>query len=235
MADLFRSGIKAGIKTGTEYASAAVDHAVVRLAMIGGMSHIYDKWSQKKTALRGGVIVQGLLSLASGIDRVTRAFGVLAALLVAAACLISALNALSRYAFDLSSNAFLEIQWQMFAGIFLLGSAHVLRLNEHVRVDLVYGALSARKKLWVDVFGFTVFFFPLCVIMLEMGIPWAWGSFVAGETSANAGGLPVWPVKALLPLGFTLLLMQGIAEFIRRIAALRGVIELDMSYEKPEQ
>ncbi|MGL4321176.1 MAG: TRAP transporter small permease subunit [Paracoccaceae bacterium] len=165
----------------------------------------------------------------------TRAFGVLAAVLVAVSCLISALNALSRYALDVSSNAFLEIQWQMFAGVFLLGSAHVLRLNEHVRVDLFYGSLSTRNKLWVDVFGFTVFFFPLCFIMLEMAFPWAWSSFVARETSANAGGLPVWPVKAILPLGFTLLLLQGIAEFIRRVAALRGVIELDMSYEKPEQ
>lgn len=179
--------------------------------------------------------MQGLLSLASGIDRLTRAFGALAAVLVAVACLVSALNALSRYMFDLSSNAFLEIQWQMFAGIFLLGSAHVLRLNEHVRVDLIYGGLSARKKLWVDVFGFVAFFFPLCVIMLEMSFPWAWSSFVAGERSANAGGLPVWPVKALLPLGFSLLFLQGIAEFIRRVAALRGMIELNVEYKVPDQ
>lgn len=179
--------------------------------------------------------MQGLLSLASGIDRVTRFFGVIAAVLVAVACAISALNALSRYALDMSSNAFLEIQWQMFAGMFLLGGAHVLRLNEHVRVDLVYGSLSARGKLWVDVFGYVVFFFPLCFIMLEMGFPWAYGSFAAGEMSANAGGLPVWPVKALLPLGFTLLLLQGIAELIRRIAALRGDIVLDVAYEKPVQ
>lgn len=179
--------------------------------------------------------MQGLLSLASGIDRVTRAFGVVAAVLVAVACLVSALNALSRYAFDASSNAFLEIQWQMFAGIFLLGSAHVLRLNEHVRVDLIYGSISARGKLWVDVFGFLVFFFPLCFIMLEMSFPWAYNSFLQGEMSANAGGLPVWPVKALLPLGFVLLLLQGIAELIRRVAALRGVIELNVEYEKPVQ
>lgn len=199
------------------------------------MSHSFFKRSRKTAALRGGVIVQGLLSLASGIDRVTKAFGVLAAVLVALSCLISALNALSRYALDISSNAFLEIQWQMFAGVFLLGAAHVLRLNEHVRVDLIYGGLSARKKLWVDVFGFLAFFFPLCVIMLEMSIPWAWGSFVAREHSANAGGLPVWPAKAILPLGFALLFLQGIAEFIRRVAALRGVIELDVDYKAPDQ
>ena len=179
--------------------------------------------------------MQGLLSLASGIDRLSRFFGAIAAILVAVACLVSALNALSRYAFDISSNAFLEIQWQMFAGVFLLGSAHVLRLNEHVRVDLIYGGLSARNKLWVDVVGFLAFFFPLCIIMLEMAFPWAWSSFVAGETSANAGGLPVWPVKFLLPIGFTLLFLQGIAEFIRRVAALRGVIELNVEYKAPEQ
>jgi TRAP-type mannitol/chloroaromatic compound transport system permease small subunit len=198
--------------------------------------------------------LQGLLKLASGIDRVTRFFGIVAALLVAVSCLISALNALSRYALDVSSNAFLEIQWQMFAGMFLLGSAHVLRLNEHVRVDLFYGGMSDRNKLWVDVFGFIVFFFPLCFIMLDMGFPWAvasmptvdfsliWKTILGidlpwfsvsvsgGETSANAGGLPVWPAKLLLPLGYLLLTIQGVAELIRRIAALLGV-----SYEKPVQ
>jgi len=179
--------------------------------------------------------VQGLLTLASGIDRINRIFGILAAFMVAAACAISAGSALSRYAFDLSSNAFLEIQWQMFAATFLLGAPYVLQLNEHVRVDLIYGALGARKKLWVDVFGYLFFFFPVCFIMLEMSGPWAWHSVVEGEISANAGGLPIWPAKLLLPLGFALLTLQGIAEFIRRVAALRGDIALDLSYEKPVQ
>ena len=179
--------------------------------------------------------MQGLLSLASGIDRVTRFFGVIAALLVAISCAISALNAMSRYALDISSNAFLEIQWQMFAGMFLLGSAHVLKLNEHVRVDLIYGGLSARRKLWVDVFGFVVFFFPVCILMLDMSIPWALTSMREGEISANAGGLPVWPVKLVLPLGFALLTLQGVAELIRRMAALRGEIAFDPTYEKPVQ
>lgn len=179
--------------------------------------------------------MQGLLTLASGIDRITRFFGILAAVLVAMACAISAGNALSRYAFDASSNAFLEIQWQLFAATFLLGTAHVLRLNEHVRVDLFYGSLSDRAKLWVDVFGYVVFFFPVCFIMLEMAFPWAWHSYLQGEMSANAGGLPVWPAKLLLPFGFVLLTLQGVAEFIRRIAALRGEIALDVRYEKPVQ
>lgn len=169
------------------------------------------------------------------IDRLSRFFGIIAAVLVAASCTISAGNALSRYLFDLSSNAFLEIQWQMFAGTFLLGAPHVLKLNEHVRVDLIYGALGQRKKLWVDVFGYLVFFFPVMFIMLEMAWPWAWAAFRAGEMSANAGGLPVWPAKLLLPIGFSLLTLQGLAEFIRRVAALRGDFALDMSYEKPVQ
>jgi TRAP-type mannitol/chloroaromatic compound transport system permease small subunit len=179
--------------------------------------------------------LQGLLALASGIDRISRFFGIVAALVVALACLISAGNALSRYLFDISSNAFLEIQWQLFAATFLLGAAYVLKLNEHVRVDLFYGSLSARGKLWVDVFGYVFFFFPLCFIMLEMAFPWAWHSYLDGEISANAGGLPVWPAKFLLPFGFVLLTLQGIAEFIRRVAALRGEIALDVTYEKPVQ
>lgn len=179
--------------------------------------------------------MQGLLTLASGIDRINRFFGIVAAVLVAVACAISAGNALSRYALDLSSNAFLEIQWQMFAGVFLLGAPYVLKLNEHVRVDLIYGSLSARRKLWVDVIGYLIFFFPVCFIMLEMAYPWAWTSFMEGEISANAGGLPVWPAKFLLPLGFTLLAAQGVAELIRRVAALRGEIALDVTYEKPVQ
>jgi TRAP-type mannitol/chloroaromatic compound transport system permease small subunit len=179
--------------------------------------------------------LQGLLTLASGIDRINRFFGIVAAVLVALACAISAGNALSRYTLDLSSNAFLEIQWQMFAGVFLLGAPYVLKLNEHVRVDLIYGGLSPRRKLWVDVIGYLFFFFPVCFIMLEMAYPWAWTSYLEGEISANAGGLPVWPAKFLLPLGFTLLALQGLAEFIRRVAALRGEIALDLHYEKPVQ
>lgn len=179
--------------------------------------------------------MKSLLALASGIDRVTWFFGVVASLLVALSCFISAGNAASRYALDMSSNAWLEIQWQMFAGIFLLGAPWVLKLNEHVRVDLIYGGLSARAKLWVDVFGLVCFLFPVCAIMLDMTVPWFLRSLAEGERSANAGGLPVWPVKALLPLGFALLTLQGVAELIRRVAALRGTITLDVAYEKPVQ
>lgn len=179
--------------------------------------------------------MQGLLTLASGIDRTNKFFGIVASVMVASACLISALNALSRYALDISSNAFLEIQWQMFAATFLLGAPWVFKLNEHVRVDLLYSIYKPRTKLWVDILGLVFFLFPVCFIMLEMAFPWAWNAMQAGEISANAGGLPVWPVKLLLPLGFTLLMLQGVAELIRRVAALRGEIALDLTYEKPMQ
>ncbi len=176
-----------------------------------------------------------LLPLSRAIDRLSQAAAALAAVLGFLSCFISAANAVSRYLFDASSNAWLEIQWQLFAATFLLGAAWVLKLNEHVRVDLIYGALSSRSRLKVDIFGFLVFFFPFCILMLDMTVPWFLRSFWAGEGSANAGGLPVWPVKALLPLGFTLLLLQGISEFIKRIEALRGAPGLVVGYEKPLQ
>jgi TRAP-type mannitol/chloroaromatic compound transport system permease small subunit len=183
----------------------------------------------------GRKALQGLLALATGIDRVNRFFGIVASVVGTLACFISAGNALSRYAFDASSNAFLEIQWQMFAAIFLLGAPWVLKLNEHVRVDLLYSMYGPRTKLKIDIFGILFFLFPVCFIMLEMAYPWALGAMWEGEISANAGGLPVWPVKLLLPLGFTLLALQGLAELIRRVAALRGAIHIDISYEKPVQ
>lgn len=176
-----------------------------------------------------------LLKLATVIDRINRFFAHIAAALVLLACLISAGNAISRYLFSLSSNAFLEIQWQMFAGIFLLGAPYVLKLNEHVRVDLFYGSASPRRKLWIDVFGFIIFFFPATITMMLMAWPFFMDSFNAGEQSSNAGGLPLWPVKFVLPFGFLLLTLQGFAELVRRVAALRGTIELNINYEKPLQ
>jgi TRAP-type mannitol/chloroaromatic compound transport system permease small subunit len=176
-----------------------------------------------------------LLPLSRAIDRLSQYAAALAAVFGFLSCFISAANAVSRYLFDASSNAWLEIQWQLFAATFLLGAAWVLKLNEHVRVDLIYGALSPRARLKVDIFGFLFFFFPFCILMLDMTVPWFLRSFWSGEGSANAGGLPVWPVKALLPVGFALLLLQGISEFIKRIAALRGMSGLVAGYEKPLQ
>lgn len=176
-----------------------------------------------------------MLSIAGLIDRVSSFFGKVAATLVLVSCLISAGNALSRYAFNISSNAWLEIQWQMFAGIFLLGAAQVLKLNEHVRVDIIYMGRSQRAKLWIDVFGLIVFLMPVTLMMVLMGSEFFLDSFEDMEGSASAGGLPVWPVKALLPFGFFLILLQGFAELIKRIAGLQGDARYQTAYEKPLQ
>lgn len=159
----------------------------------------------------------------------------IASVLVLLSCLISAGNAASRYLFSLSSNAWLEIQWQMFAGIFLLGAPYVLRLNEHVRVDILYGSYPPRTKLWVDVFGILFFLFPAAVMMSFEGWSFFITSYGRGEMSSNAGGLPLWPVKALMPFGFALLVLQGVSELIKRIAALRGLGVVSPTYEKPLQ
>ena len=179
--------------------------------------------------------MEAWLRVAAFIDRISRFFANIAAWLVLLSCLISAGNALSRYAFSISSNAWLEIQWQMFAGIFLLGTAHVLKLNEHVRVDILYMGRTQRTKLWIDVFGLIFFLFPVTVMMIIEGGGFFADSFRVKEISASAGGLPLWPVKALLPLGFALLLLQGVAELIKRIAGLQGDKRYQTAYEKPLQ
>lgn len=175
------------------------------------------------------------MGIAGLIDRLNKYVAWLAAALVLVSCLISAGNAASRYLFSLSSNAWLEIQWQMFAGIFLLGAPYVLQVNEHVRVDIFYGSARPRAKLWIDVFGLVFFLFPAAALIAYLGVPFFWSSFVSGEHSANAGGLILWPVKLLLPVGFVLIFLQGIAELIKRVAGLTGMAEITLAYEKPLQ
>jgi TRAP-type mannitol/chloroaromatic compound transport system permease small subunit len=177
----------------------------------------------------------GLLRVAAVIDAVSAFFGRIAAWLVLVACLISAGNAVSRYLFSLSSNAWLEIQWQLFSGIFLLGAANVFRLNEHVRVDLLYGSRSPRGKAWTDVIGIILFLFPAMLTMIFFSSEFFMTSFRTGEHSSNAGGTLLWPVKLLLPFGLSLLLLQGIAELIKRIALLRGEHVETAAYERPTQ
>jgi TRAP-type mannitol/chloroaromatic compound transport system permease small subunit len=189
-----------------------------------------------RTADQGGEGILGpLLHLSGLIDRGNRFFAMIASGLVLLSCLISAGNAASRYLLSISSNAWLEIQWQMFAGIFLLGAPYVLKLNEHVRVDILYSGYSARTKLWVDVFGIILFLFPVTFMMFIEGLRFFQTSFIRNEISSNAGGLLLWPVKFLLPFGFLLLLLQGLSELIKRVAALRGQADLAPSYEKPLQ
>jgi TRAP-type mannitol/chloroaromatic compound transport system permease small subunit len=151
------------------------------------------------------------------------------------ACLISAGNAASRYLFNESSNGWLEIQWYMFAGMVLLGAPYTLKMNEHVRVDLVYGMVSERTQIWIDILGGLLFLLPICVILTYFTWPWFVESWNINEASSNAGGLIRWPVKLLLPVGFVLLTLQGISEIIKRTAALEHVIDVKFTYEKPLQ
>jgi TRAP-type mannitol/chloroaromatic compound transport system permease small subunit len=179
--------------------------------------------------------LRALLKLSSAIDALNEKFGVIANWLVLLACLISAGNAASRYLFSESSNGWLEVQWYMFAGMVLLGGPYTLKMNEHVRVDLVYGMVSERTRIWIDIVGGVLFLLPICVILIYFTWPWFVESWRLGEESSNAGGLIRWPVKLVLPVGFALMVLQGISELIKRVAALEHVIEADFKYEKPLQ
>jgi TRAP-type mannitol/chloroaromatic compound transport system permease small subunit len=176
-----------------------------------------------------------LLGLSRAIDWVNAQFGVIANWLVLLACLISAGNAGMRYLFSVSSNGWLEIQWYMFAGMVLLGAPFTLKMNEHVRVDLVYGLVSERTRIWIDIICGFLFLLPICIILTYFTWPWFVESWNINEASSNAGGLVRWPVKLLLPVGFALMALQGISEIIKRIAALEHVIDIEFKYEKPLQ
>jgi TRAP-type mannitol/chloroaromatic compound transport system permease small subunit len=176
-----------------------------------------------------------LIKLSMLIDALNDRLGQLANWLVLAACLISAANAMSRYAYDLSSNAYLEIQWYLFAAIVMLGASHTLRVNEHVRVDIVYTHLSERGKEWLDMIGTALFLVPSMLAIAYYSWPFFMQSWQIQEMSGNAGGLIRWPVKFLVPLGFTLVALQGISEIIKRAASLRGDIRYVTHYERPVQ
>lgn len=179
--------------------------------------------------------MKALLSLAHGIDWITDRFGKFAAWAVLASCFISAGNAVVRYVFDRSSNAFLEIQWYLFAACVMLGAAQVLRVNEHVRVDLFYSRLSGRGKVLVDLFGLICFLVPVMTAMIWFAWPLFMRWFISGEVSSNAGGLVRWPAMLTLPLGFGLVLLQGVSEIIKRVGWLTHAYEMDMHYERPLQ
>jgi TRAP-type mannitol/chloroaromatic compound transport system permease small subunit len=180
-------------------------------------------------------MMRALLRLSKAIDTLSATAGVLAVWLVLVACVISAGNALMRYGFDLSSNAWLEIQWYLFGGMVMLGGAWTLKLNEHVRVDVLYSRYSERTRLWVDLLGAIFFLLPMTVMIGWLSWPLFINSFTTGEVSGNAGGLIRWPVKALIPLGFLLLTLQAVSEIIKRIANLTGHLKLDSHYARPLQ
>jgi len=179
--------------------------------------------------------VKVLLSLSRGIDWLNTQLAVVANWLVLLAAVISAGNAASRYVFSESSNGWLEIQWYMFAGMVLLGGPYTLKMNEHVRVDLLYGMASERTRIWIDILGGLLFLLPICVVLTYFTWPWFVESWTINEASSNAGGLLRWPVKLLLPVGFFLMALQGVSEIIKRVAALEHVIDVDFKYEKPLQ
>lgn len=142
-----------------------------------------------------------------------------------AAVIICAGNALIRYIFNASSNAWLEIQWYLYGAMFLLASSYTLKRDEHVRIDVIVGRFSKRTQVWIDLFGFLLFLLPVCLLILYDAIPFALVSIASQEMSSNAGGLIVWPAKLLVPIGFALLILQGISEIIKRIAFLAGKID----------
>ncbi|QBK06129.1 C4-dicarboxylate ABC transporter substrate-binding protein [Hylemonella gracilis] len=178
--------------------------------------------------------MQQLLKFSRLVDRLTSKLGSLVIWLILGSTLISAANAIVRKTFDTSSNAFLEIQWYLFSASFLLAAGYTLLNGEHVKIDLIYNRWSTRARMWVDVFGFSVFLTPVCLVVLYFSLPFFWQAFQSGEVSGNAGGLIRWPVYLMLPLGFTLLLLQGWSELIKRVAFLKGLIE-DPTVKKHEK
>ena len=176
-----------------------------------------------------------LLAFARGVDRLNAKLALVANWLVLLSCVVSAGNAMSRYTLSLSSNAWLEIQWYMFGAMFMLGASYTLNRNEHVRVDIIYGNLSTRAQIWVDLVGGCLFLLPATVILCYMSWPVFYNSWIEGELSNNAGGLVRWPIKIFLPLGFALLTAQGVSEIIKRLAMLTGHMKADLHYERPLQ
>ena len=172
-----------------------------------------------------------LLGLSRLIDAFNDMVGKLVRWLVLAAVLISAGNAIVRKVFNVSSNSFLEIQWYLFAGVFMLGAGYAFLRNVHVRIDFISNKLTKRTNAIIDAVGIVVFLIPLCVILINLSWPFFTNAWTTNEMSSNAGGLIRWPVFLLIPLGFAILLLQAFSELIKRIAYLRGVIDEPMSVE----
>jgi TRAP-type mannitol/chloroaromatic compound transport system permease small subunit len=179
--------------------------------------------------------VKFLLRFSGLVDAMNERLSHIADWLVLLSCGISAGNAFSRYAFSISSNAWLEIQWYMFGALVMLGASYTLKRNEHVRVDIIYTNVSTRRQIGIDIFGTILFLLPATLIMAYLSWPIFHNSWVENEISSNAGGLVRWPIKIFLPLGFALLSLQGISELIKRIAMLTGHMKADLHYERPMQ
>ena len=165
-----------------------------------------------------------LLKLSGAVDKLNAWIGKWVIWLILASTVISGVNAVVRKAFNVSSNAYLEVQWYLFAAAFLLASGYTLLNGEHVKIDVVTSRLSKRKQIWIDIIGFTFFLTPMCVVILWFAAPYFLQGFHSGEMSSNAGGLIRWPVYLMMPLGFAVLLLQCWSELIKRVAFLMGLI-----------
>jgi TRAP-type mannitol/chloroaromatic compound transport system permease small subunit len=169
--------------------------------------------------------MDGLLALSRGIDRLNEFIGKWVSWLILLSILVSAGNAIIRKTFDISSNAWLELQWYLFGAAFLLAAAYTLKQNEHIRIDIVYGMFPRRVQHWIDLLGHLLFLMPFCVLMVFYLGPYVLLSYRSGEVSNNAGGLIIWPAKLLLLIGFVLLTLQGVSEIVKKIAVMRGRME----------
>lgn len=168
--------------------------------------------------------MSSLLPLSRLIDRLSEFIGRWVAWLVLAAVLVSAANAISRKALNLSSNAFLEVQWYLFAAVFLLAAGYTLLRQEHVKIDVLSGRFSKRTQIWIEIVGLALFLLPFVVYIIKLAMPLVINAYVSGEMSQNAGGLVRWPVYVLLPIGLALLGLQAVSELIKRFAFLQGLI-----------
>jgi TRAP-type mannitol/chloroaromatic compound transport system permease small subunit len=169
--------------------------------------------------------MNALLKLSNAIDGLNRFVGKYVIWLILASTVISAVNAIVRKAFNVSSNAYLEVQWYLFAATFLLCAAFTLLNGEHVKIDVLYGRFRKRNQTLIDIFGFTFFLMPFCTAILWFSVPFFLKGYHSGEVSSNSGGLIRWPVYLMMPLGFGLLWLQGISELIKRVAFLMGLID----------
>lgn len=165
-----------------------------------------------------------LLRLSRVIDAINDFIGRKVAWLILVAVLVSAGNATIRKAFDMSSNAWLELQWYLYGAVFLLAAAYTLQKNEHVRIDFISNMLTKRTRDWIDLLGHIFFLLPFTVLIVYLSVPWLMKSISSGEVSANAGGLLLWPAKSFVVIGFSLLTAQAISEIIKRIAVIRDLI-----------
>ena len=165
-----------------------------------------------------------MLAMAQAVDAFNERVGKLTHWLILVAVLISAGNAVTRYSLDMSSNAWLEVQWYLFSAVFLFCAGYTLLHNQHVRIDIVSGRFSRRVQTWIEIFGTVFFLLPMAILILWLSWPVFVDAWRSNEVSTNAGGLAVWPARLMLPIGFLLLVLQGFSELIKRIAFLRGLI-----------